>query len=523
VFDMFDVFDTFDPIRSAGVTGETAWGAVMTLRSGMQRAGISIARRTALLAIFALVIAGINGCTSDQVLAVRAVAANVPSLAPFFDESKGLGKDVTDLQADRTPGGVQASNRPGLYGGTPDQPIDGSNGGSGDGSDAQDNGGSDGQDNGQGDGQDDGSTGVFGGSTKPGTCLVTKLKKFLTDPGNSAKAREWAKVLDIRQDEIGKYIDRLTPVVLRHDTLVKNHDFKGGKAVSYDSLLQAGIAILVDAHGLPAVKCSCGNPLRPFTDNADKISVKFEHGNKKWASYQPHDALVVQPPPGDAPIDRLQLVDVQDSDTVIARDAGMDTPDETFQTDTPRTVPNVTEQRYADAANALAAEGLVPAYEGDQPADDAIVTGSNPPEGTPLTWQEQVTLYVASDGPSPTDPTTEPTDPTTGPTDPTTEPTDPTTEPTDPTTEPTDPTTEPTDPTTEPTDPTTQPTDPTTEPDGGTGTPTDDISASASETTSLEPTLSDSPTSSEIVSAEPGTSDTPPGEPTSGEPSVSTA
>ncbi|MGQ4382509.1 DUF6777 domain-containing protein [Streptomyces sp. SAS_270] len=484
----------------------------MTLRSGMQRAGISIARRTALLAIFALVIAGINGCTSDQMFAVRAVAANVPSLSPFFDESKGLGKDVTDLQADQTPGGVQASNRPGLYGGSEEQPTDGSS----------DDG------NGQGNGEDDGSTGVFGGSTKPGTCLVTKLRKFLTDPGNSAKAREWAKVLDIRQDQIGKYIDKLTPVVLRHDTLVKNHDFKDGKSVSYDSLLQAGIAILVDQQGLPAVKCSCGNPLRPFTHSADKISVDFEHGNKKWASYKPHDAMVVQAPPGDAKVDRLQLIDVQNPDTVIARDAGMDTEDETFQKDAPRTVPAVTQQRYADAANALAAEGLTPAYQGEQPADDAIVTGSNPPEGTDRTWGESVTLLVASQSPTPTESTTGPT--TAGPTSPTTSPT--TVDPTNPTTSPT--TVDPTNPTTSPT--TDDPTNPTTSPttggssstggsdDGGTGgLPTDNISASASETTSPDPTLSESPTSSEVVSAEPGISDTAPGEPTSGESSVSTA
>ncbi|MET7698296.1 DUF6777 domain-containing protein [Streptomyces sp. NPDC005485] len=478
----------------------------MTMRSGMQRAGISIARRTALLAIFALVIAGINGCTSDQMFAVRAVAANVSSLAPFFDESKGLGKDVTGLQPD-TPSGVQASNLPGLYGGTEEQPVDGS---SGDG-------------NGQGNGEDDDSTGVFGGSTKPGTCLVTKLRKFLTDPGNSAKAREWAKVLDIRQDQIGKYIDKLTPVVLRHDTLVQNHDFKGGKSVSYDSLLQAGIAILVDQQGLPAVKCSCGNPLRPFTHSADKISVKFEHGNKKWKSYKPHDAMVVQAPPGDAKVDRLQLIDVQNPDTVIARDAGMDTEDETFQKDAPRTVPAVTQQRYADAANALAAEGLTPAYEGEQPADDAIVTGSNPPEGTDRTWGESVTLLVASQSPTPTESTTGPT--TAGPTSPTTSPT--TVDPTSPTTSPT--TVDPTSPTTSPT--TVDPTSPTTggsstggSDDGGTGgLPTDNISASASEATSPEPTLSESPTSSEVVSAEPGISDTAPGEPTSGESSVSTA
>src|SRR4029453_2721161 len=105
---------------------------------------------------------------------------------------------------------------------------------------------------------------------------------FLTDPGNKQKAQAWAAALNITTAEIPQYLDRLTPVLLRHDTLVKNHDYKKGKAVPYNSLLQAGIPVLVDEQGLPAVKCSCGNPLRPFTADTNRISVKFEDGNKKW-------------------------------------------------------------------------------------------------------------------------------------------------------------------------------------------------------------------------------------------------
>ncbi len=47
---------------------------------------------------------------------------------------------------------------------------------------------------------------MWGGTTKPGTCAVAKLKKFLTDPKNSAKAQEWARVLHISTDQIPSYL-----------------------------------------------------------------------------------------------------------------------------------------------------------------------------------------------------------------------------------------------------------------------------------------------------------------------------
>ncbi|WP_189184378.1 PASTA domain-containing protein [Streptomyces albiflavescens] len=327
------------------------------------------------------------------------MAAGISQASPFFKEDGKLGRDTRVPEA-RPAGGVQASNSPGLYGGTPgggNSPGGDSTGGNGTGGDST-GGDSTGGDNGS-PGQDGGggSTGEFGGSTKPGTCVVAKLKKFLTAPENSAKAREWARVLHISTAEIPNYIDQLTPVVLRHDTLVTNHEYKHGKAVPFDALLQAGIAILVDKQGLPAVKCSCGNPLRPSEVNIKKTSVQFKDGNKKWSGYRQDHIVIVEPPPGNPKIDRLQLIDVDDPDRGIARELGVDGDDTSFDPHAQQTVPAVTGMTFAQAAQNLTDAGLALAYDGDTlPPDDAQVTASQPVQGSTLEWGASVTLFVQS-------------------------------------------------------------------------------------------------------------------------------
>jgi hypothetical protein len=364
----------------------------MTFRASIRSTGLSAVRRTALLLVSVLVISGCG--KSDQLFAIRAVAAGVTQANPFFKEDGTLGEDTTGGPRSRPIGGVQASNSPGLYGGTPAGEPGGKPGGH------NSTGGQGGSDGTPGPGESGKPTPDFGGSTRPGTCVVGKLKKFLTDPKNSARAREWARVLNIRPEEISGYIDRLTPVVLRHDTLVTNHEYKHGKAVPFDALLQAGIAILVDRQGLPAVKCSCGNPLRPSTVNIEKASVGFEGGNRKWSGYRQDRIVLVEPPPGKARIDRLRLVDVDNPDRGITRPLGTEGEHDTsFDPHTPTTVPPITSLTFAEASGRLAKAGLALAYDGSSlPRDDARVTSSQPVEGSALEWGSQVTLFVSDAG-----------------------------------------------------------------------------------------------------------------------------
>ncbi|MCL8009642.1 PASTA domain-containing protein [Streptomyces sp. AS02] len=318
----------------------------MALRVFVRRAGKSAIRKIAVLVVFVL---ALSGCDRDTPLfVVRAVASGVPSLAPFFDEGQGLGRDQ-QVRAQTAPGGLQQGDTPGLY----------------------------------------------GGSKQPTVCDVERLREFLTDPANERKAQAWATALSITTDGIPGYLDRLTPVLLRHDTLVKNHDYKREKAVPFNALLQTGIAILVDVEGLPAVKCSCGNPLRPFEGDTTRIKVEFDDRNEEWKGYEKASVVAVRP--ATRKVERLALVDVDEPERGINRPVGTTGKDDTtFDTRERRAVPDLAGATFGQASRTLADKGLAVAFEGGGlPPDGAEVTASDPPAGTELRFGEYVTLSVA--------------------------------------------------------------------------------------------------------------------------------
>ncbi|WP_413756133.1 DUF6777 domain-containing protein [Streptomyces sp. MMBL 11-3] len=305
-------------------------------------------RRIAVLLTAVLIF---SGCSEQRLFAVKAVAAGIPSLAPFFEEDGSLGKDRGEVKSERPQSGLQQGNTPGLYGGTRKQQV----------------------------------------------CDVERLKDFLTDPRNRKKAREWARVVGISPDRIGEYLDGLTPVLLRHDTLVKNHDYKKGRAVPYDSLLEAGVAVLVDDQGLPAVKCSCGNPLKSFDKDPQKISVEFEDGNDRWDGYDKSGVVTVRPSP--RPLKQIALLDVDDPGTGISRPVGSTgDADVTFDTTEEQAVPTVVGRTFAEASMELSARGLAVAYPEELPPADAVVTSSDPEAGTPLEFGATVALGTTGDG-----------------------------------------------------------------------------------------------------------------------------
>lgn len=120
---------------------------------------------------------------------------------------------------------------------------------------------------------DPGEVGLYGGSLNYSRCQRQKLVDFLTS--SRAKAGAWVDALNadptlywsggnrLTVNDIQAYIFELTPVILRADTWVTNHDYRDGRAIPLQSVLQAGTAVLVDAYGVPRVKCYCGNPLLP--------------------------------------------------------------------------------------------------------------------------------------------------------------------------------------------------------------------------------------------------------------------
>jgi len=167
---------------------------------------------------------------------------------------------------------------------------------------------------------------VFGGSRDTRVCDTEQLVAFLTDEENADKAEAWAEVLDIEVDEIEEYVDGLTAVRLRWDTRVTNHGYRDGEARPFQSLLQAGTAVLVDSTGVPRVKCNCGNPLLPpepiegDTDGALDVEDVAQNPDDAWPGLDPAEAVTITP--GEE-VEEVVIVDV-DEGGLIERPVGSD-------------------------------------------------------------------------------------------------------------------------------------------------------------------------------------------------------
>ena len=104
-------------------------------------------------------------------------------------------------------------------------------------------------------------SGPFGGTGSDLVCDRELLIRSLR--AQPDRLRAWAAVAGVEPEAgaVARYIRRLRPVTLTVDTRITNHSFSGGQAVSFQSILQAGTAVLVDSSGRPVVRCRCGNPL----------------------------------------------------------------------------------------------------------------------------------------------------------------------------------------------------------------------------------------------------------------------
>ena len=131
------------------------------------------------------------------------------------------------------------------------------------------------------------TAGLYGGTLSEASCDREKQIAFLQ--ANPNKAAAFASVLGITPARSPTTLRGLTPVVLRHDTRVTNHGFVDGTANAFQSVLQAGTAVLVDKHGIPRVRCMCGNPLTPPT--AIEGDVRYQ--GQTWPGFALNQTIVI--------------------------------------------------------------------------------------------------------------------------------------------------------------------------------------------------------------------------------------
>ncbi|MCX4529444.1 MULTISPECIES: DUF6777 domain-containing protein [unclassified Streptomyces] len=157
--------------------------------------------------------------------------------------------------------------------------------------------------------------GLYGGTQRLGSCDVEQQLRFFSE--DSAKARAFAEAADVEEEKIPDFLRGLTPVVLRADTRVTNHGFRDGRPAGFQSVLQAGTAVLVDGHGMPRVRCACGNPL--LAPRAAKGSPVYK--GDAWNGYQPNQVVVIEPTI--QTIENLVIVNIANN-TWIERKSGDD-------------------------------------------------------------------------------------------------------------------------------------------------------------------------------------------------------
>ncbi|QFQ95159.1 hypothetical protein F9278_01950 [Streptomyces phaeolivaceus] len=135
---------------------------------------------------------------------------------------------------------------------------------------------------------DGASPGLYGGTRNVASCDVEKQIEVLG--ANPAKNDAFASVAGVKSSGVPAHLRSLTPVQLRMDTRVTNHGYRDGAATSYQAVLQAGTAVLVDDRGVPRVRCACGNPLKQPV--AQKTTP--EPKGDSWPSYRPQNVVVVE-------------------------------------------------------------------------------------------------------------------------------------------------------------------------------------------------------------------------------------
>ncbi|MFF7312095.1 DUF6777 domain-containing protein [Streptomyces sp. NPDC008137] len=160
-----------------------------------------------------------------------------------------------------------------------------------------------------------GTPGLYGGIERTGSCDIARQIGHLTR--DRARMRAFAGVAGVSPASVPDHVRRLTPVVLRADTRVTNHGFRAGRAGGYQSVLQAGTAVLVDDRGVPRVRCACGNPLRPPVATRGTPRGR----GSPWPGYRPEEVIVVTPAP--QVITDFTIIDVA-ARTWIVRPTGHD-------------------------------------------------------------------------------------------------------------------------------------------------------------------------------------------------------
>ncbi|WTX91731.1 hypothetical protein OG440_34625 [Streptomyces sp. NBC_00637] len=246
-------------------------------------------------------------------------------------------------------------------------------------------------------GVDGGDQGLYGGTRNVSSCDVeAQIKALRADP---AKNSAFASVAGVAPAGVPAHLRSLTPVQLRLDTRVTNHGYRDGAATTYQAVLQAGTAVLVDRRGVPRVRCACGNPLTPPL--AQRAG--FKRTGDPWPAYSPATTVVVKP--SVTVIDEFVLYDPEHAHHWFARQPG-DKPHQDRPARPPaRLTPSIT-----------VGTPSAPASDGPRTSPPCLSPPADRPPGCPPpSSSEPSTSSPSSEAPSSRPPSEEPEPPSSNP------------------------------------------------------------------------------------------------------------
>jgi hypothetical protein len=145
-------------------------------------------------------------------------------------------------------------------------------------------------------------SGLYGSTAEGAVCDADALAvRILADEEVN---RVWSGVMGVDPGDSAALITALTPVVLGRDTAVTNHGFGPDGAAPYQSVLQAGTPVMVDANGTPRTQCGCGNPLLA----PDAAGGRVDLVGDVWEGFDPQRIAEVRP--SDEPVTEIETVDI---------------------------------------------------------------------------------------------------------------------------------------------------------------------------------------------------------------------
>ncbi|HXH59153.1 DUF6777 domain-containing protein [Iamia sp.] len=152
-------------------------------------------------------------------------------------------------------------------------------------------------------------SGLYGSTAEGAVCDADALAvRILADEEVN---RVWSGVMGVDPGDSAALITAaLTPVVLGRDTAVTNHGFGPDGAAPYQSVLQAGTPVMVDANGTPRAQCGCGNPLLAPDAGGGRVDLVGD----VWEGFDPRQVTEVRP--SDEPVTEIETVDIESREPV---------------------------------------------------------------------------------------------------------------------------------------------------------------------------------------------------------------